>query len=49
MNPQVEEVAWHTFLTDEELAQRIDDWDWVPDGLEAYHRLRAFRPAGTAS
>ncbi|GAA2413488.1 NUDIX domain-containing protein [Streptomyces pulveraceus] len=49
VNPQVEEVAWHTFLTDDELAQRIGDWEWVPDGLEAYHRLRAFRAAGTVS
>ncbi|MFE3943405.1 NUDIX hydrolase [Streptomyces sp. NPDC059118] len=49
VNPQVEEVAWHTFLTDDELAQRIGDWEWVPDGMEAYHRLRAFRAAGTAS
>ncbi|MFD7616956.1 NUDIX hydrolase [Streptomyces sp. NPDC059802] len=49
VNPQVAEVAWHTFLTDDELARRIGDREWVPDGLEAYHRLRAFRAAGTAS
>ncbi|GGV81947.1 putative Nudix hydrolase [Streptomyces gelaticus] len=49
VNPQVEEVAWHAFLTADELARRIDDWKWVPDGLEAYHRLRAFRAAGTGS
>ncbi|MFD4855467.1 NUDIX domain-containing protein [Streptomyces atratus] len=49
VNPQVEEVAWHTFLTDAELEQRLDDWEWVPDGLETYHRLRAFRAGGAAS
>ncbi|MGW2113015.1 NUDIX domain-containing protein, partial [Streptomyces sp. NPDC001948] len=43
VNPQVEEVDWYAFLTDDELARRIGDWEWVPDGVEAYHRLRAFR------
>ncbi|WP_327124066.1 NUDIX domain-containing protein [Streptomyces sp. NBC_01727] len=47
VNPQVEEVAWHTFLTDDELTERLGDWEWVPDGLETYHRLREFR-AGRA-
>ncbi|MFD4692825.1 NUDIX hydrolase [Streptomyces sp. NPDC058463] len=47
VNPQVEEVAWHTFLTDAELERRLGDWLWVPDGLETYHRLREFR-AGEA-
>lgn len=41
VSPQVEEVAWHSFLTGAELAERLDDWQWVPDGLEAWHRLRA--------
>ncbi|MEU3747639.1 MULTISPECIES: NUDIX domain-containing protein [Streptomyces] len=41
VDPQVEEVAWHAFLTDEELAERLGDWEWVPDGLAAYERLRA--------
>lgn len=41
VSPQPEEVAWHTFLTDAELAARLPEWDWVPDGLEAFHRLRA--------
>ncbi|MFI9627909.1 NUDIX hydrolase [Streptomyces sp. NPDC052042] len=49
VNPQVEEVAWHGFLTDAELERWLDDWEWVPDGLEAYHRLRAFRAGGAAS
>ena len=43
VRPQPEEVAWHAFLTDEELTRRLADWDWVPDGLEAFHRLRAHR------
>jgi 8-oxo-dGTP pyrophosphatase MutT (NUDIX family) len=40
VSPQVEEVAWHTFLTDEELEARLPEWEWVPDGLEAFRRLR---------
>ncbi|WP_052397256.1 NUDIX domain-containing protein [Streptomyces sp. NRRL F-5123] len=41
--PQPEEVAWHGFLTQEELALRLTEWQWVPDGLEAYRRLLAWR------
>ncbi|MFC4036072.1 NUDIX hydrolase [Streptomyces polygonati] len=44
--PQPEEVAWHTFLTEEELTARLPEWEWVPDGLAAYHRLIALRPGG---
>ncbi|MGC5364985.1 NUDIX domain-containing protein [Streptomyces sp. DT24] len=43
VDPQAEEVAWHTFLTDAELEQRLDTLRWVPDGLETYRRLREFR------
>jgi 8-oxo-dGTP pyrophosphatase MutT (NUDIX family) len=45
VHPQVEEVAWHAFLTDAELTARLPEWDWVPDGLEAYHRVLAWRSA----
>ncbi|MFE2431014.1 NUDIX hydrolase [Streptomyces sp. NPDC059373] len=38
--PQAEEVAWHAFLPEEELARVLPLWEWVPDGLEAYRRLR---------
>ncbi|MBD0738380.1 NUDIX domain-containing protein [Streptomyces sp. CBMA29] len=41
--PQAEEVAWHTFLTDEELAARLTEWEWVPDGLDGYRRLLDWR------
>lgn len=41
--PQAEEVAWHAFLPEEELAGRLDVWPWVPDGLAAYTRLLAHR------
>jgi uncharacterized protein YhfF/isopentenyldiphosphate isomerase len=41
--PQAEEVAWHAFLTPEELERRLPEWEWVPDGLEAYERLRGHR------
>jgi isopentenyldiphosphate isomerase len=43
VSPQPEEVAWHAFLGEEELERRLPEWDWVPDGLEAYRRLRAHR------
>ncbi|MFI0981602.1 NUDIX domain-containing protein [Streptomyces sp. NPDC021093] len=43
VDPQVEEVAWHAFLTDEELTRRLgegpDAWEWVPDGRAAYELL----------
>ncbi|MFB0628676.1 NUDIX hydrolase [Streptomyces sp. AB3(2024)] len=43
--PQASEVAWHTWLPQEELERRVADgsWAWVPDGLEAYRRLTAYR------
>ncbi|MFB6550030.1 NUDIX hydrolase [Streptomyces sp. NPDC056405] len=43
--PQVEEVAWHGFLTEAEVERRLGEgeWEWVPDGLDAYARLRAWR------
>ncbi len=48
VRPQESEVAWHAWLSEEELAQRVTDgaWEWVPDGLEAYRRLRAHRESG---
>lgn len=46
VRPQVEEVAWHDFLPDEEVERRLADWTWVPDGLAAYERLKAYRSAG---
>jgi isopentenyldiphosphate isomerase len=45
VDPQREEVAWHAFLTEEELAARLEQWEWVPDGLEAYRRLLEWRAA----
>ncbi|MEU0897403.1 NUDIX hydrolase [Streptomyces massasporeus] len=46
VRPQVEEVAWHDFLSEAEVERRLTDWEWVPDGLAAYGRLKAFRSAG---
>jgi 8-oxo-dGTP pyrophosphatase MutT (NUDIX family) len=43
VSPQAEEVAWHAFLTDDEVEARLGDWPWVPDGLAAYERLKAYR------
>ncbi|MFE7899875.1 NUDIX hydrolase [Streptomyces sp. NPDC057424] len=46
VRPQAEEVAWHAFLSDAEVERRLGTWEWVPDGLAAYERLKAFRSAG---
>ncbi|MFJ3163996.1 NUDIX domain-containing protein [Streptomyces kanasensis] len=43
VSPQPEEVAWHAFLTEAELTERLSEWPWVPDGLAAWERLRAAR------
>ncbi|MDI3418924.1 NUDIX hydrolase [Streptomyces luteolus] len=43
VSPQVEEVEWHAFLPEDDLQRRLGEWEWVPDGLAAYERLRAWR------
>ncbi|MEV5439175.1 NUDIX domain-containing protein [Streptomyces sp. NPDC052682] len=46
VRPQAEEVAWYDFLPEDEVERRLRDWEWVPDGLAAYERLRAYRTRG---
>ncbi|ULR49531.1 NUDIX hydrolase [Streptomyces deccanensis] len=46
VNPQVEEVDWHEFLTEAEVEQRLGEWEWVPDGTAAYERLKEHRGGG---
>ncbi|MER6090200.1 NUDIX hydrolase [Streptomyces bluensis] len=46
VNPQAEEVAWHDFLTEDEVERRLTEWEWVPDGLAAYERFKAYRSLG---
>jgi 8-oxo-dGTP pyrophosphatase MutT (NUDIX family) len=41
VHPQASEIAWGGFLTLGELQARLDDWTFVPDGLEVYRRWRA--------
>ncbi|NEA81973.1 NUDIX domain-containing protein [Actinospica acidiphila] len=43
VRPQAEEVTWHAFLPEDEVRRRLGTWEWVPDGLAAYERLRAYR------
>jgi 8-oxo-dGTP pyrophosphatase MutT (NUDIX family) len=43
VSPQTDEVAWHDFLAEDEVERRLTEWEWVPDGLAAYERLKAFR------
>ncbi|MGP4047363.1 NUDIX hydrolase [Streptomyces sp. 2A115] len=46
VQPQVEEVDWYGFLPEAEVGRRLAEWAWVPDGLAAYSRLRAWRSRG---
>ncbi|EST21857.1 NUDIX domain-containing protein [Streptomyces roseochromogenus] len=43
VRPQAEEVQWYDFLAEDEVERRLGTWEWVPDGLAAYERLKAFR------
>ncbi|MFJ3305751.1 NUDIX hydrolase [Streptomyces sp. NPDC086549] len=45
VRPQAEEIAWHDFLAEDEVERRLEEWEWVPDGLVAYERLKAHRTA----
>jgi isopentenyldiphosphate isomerase len=38
IRPQEEEIAWGTFLSERELILRLDEWAFVPDGLELFQR-----------
>jgi 8-oxo-dGTP pyrophosphatase MutT (NUDIX family) len=49
VNPQVEEVDWYGFLTEAEVERRLAEWEWVPDGLAAWERLRASGGAGAGT
>lgn len=40
---QVEEIAWGEFMPEEELIARLDEWPFVPDGLEVFRRYLAER------
>jgi 8-oxo-dGTP pyrophosphatase MutT (NUDIX family) len=40
VRPQAEEIAWSAFIAEAELELRLHEWLWVPDGLEAYRRLK---------
>lgn len=46
VDPQREEVDWYDFLTDAEVEAKLGVWDWVPDGLAAYARLKEHHRAG---
>ncbi len=39
-------MAWHDFLPESEVQARLGDWEWVPDGLAAYERLKTHRSTG---
>jgi len=35
---QESEVAWGSYMTLEQILQRLSLWEWVPDGLEIFQR-----------
>jgi isopentenyldiphosphate isomerase len=41
--PQPEEIAWHAFMSEAELSMKLREWQFVPDGLAAWHRLQEWR------
>ncbi|WP_395293325.1 NUDIX hydrolase [Kitasatospora hibisci] len=43
VTPQESEVAWHAWLTPAELDERLARDTFVPDGLDAYRRYRAWQ------
>ncbi|MDH6136166.1 8-oxo-dGTP pyrophosphatase MutT (NUDIX family) [Kitasatospora sp. MAA4] len=49
VSPQAEEIDWHDWLTDEEVAERLRSWDFVPDSREAYRRYLAADSASGSS
>ncbi|MFG2891701.1 NUDIX hydrolase [Streptomyces sp. NPDC048248] len=44
--PQESEIDWHAFVTEDELAGRLDAWPWTPDGMAAWRQLLAHRDGG---
>lgn len=36
LRPQPEEIAWGAFMPEADLLQRLSEWKFVPDGLEAF-------------
>jgi 8-oxo-dGTP pyrophosphatase MutT (NUDIX family) len=41
ITPQASEIAWGAFLTMDELAARLQEWPFCPDGLEIFRRWQA--------
>jgi isopentenyldiphosphate isomerase len=41
VHPQASEIAWGAFLTMDELAARLEEWPFCPDGLEVFRRWQA--------
>jgi isopentenyldiphosphate isomerase len=43
VSPQPDEVAWHSFMSESDLNEKLGEWTFVPDGLAAWKRLKAWR------
>lgn len=41
VHPQVEEIAWHAWVSPAELERMRTEGTWTPDGVEAWERLTA--------
>ncbi|MFI9276013.1 NUDIX hydrolase [Kitasatospora sp. NPDC052896] len=48
VTPQVEEIDWHDWLTEDEVADRLTRWEFVPDGRAAYQRYLELRASSSA-
>ncbi|MFF8263712.1 NUDIX hydrolase [Streptomyces virginiae] len=48
VRPDPSEIAWHSWVTEGELADLVRDQTFVPDAREAFRRYRA-RPLGAAA
>ncbi|MFF0742959.1 NUDIX hydrolase [Streptomyces sp. NPDC004111] len=48
VDPDPEEIGWHAWLTEPELAALVRHEEFVPDAREAYDRYRALRQRGSA-
>lgn len=40
---QEEEIAWASFIEEQELMERLSEWPFIPDGVEIFNHYRALR------
>lgn len=45
---QEEEISWGAYMTEEEIAAKLDEWPFAPDHLEVFERYRSWPAGGPA-